>query len=229
MLPISELEDLYQDRPKDCRDIQLFSDHISREDIDLRSIQSLKLNDNTPIDELAWYCMVYVYEHLCYEHNICDTDPVDEAMVFMEEACEMEFFSILSNTSNGIFNYKMYRYLSALMMWWSRLDYLFEIPRPTATIQHFLYTCIKRGEDVDNCVGDLVDLSYILDASNEFDEDFYYFVSNRLCHQFGGDQKYQCLVVLEIQTFYILEDFCSHFVNEEECVSVKDVMLVCYI
>lgn len=226
MLPTSEFEEVYQDRPKHCRDIQHFSDLILQENIDLRSIQSLKLNDSTPIDELARYCVVYMYEHLCYEHDICNTDPVDEAMVFMEEACEMEFFRVLSNTSNGIFNYKMYRYLSALMMSWSRLDYLFQIPRPTATIQHFLYTCKTTGNDIDDCVKDLVDLSYILDASNEFDEDFYYFVSNRLCHQFGGDQKYQCLVLLELQTFYILEDFCSLSVNEDECVSVKNVVLV---
>ena len=136
------------------------------------------------------------------------------------EACQMEMFHLSAYTSKDDFSYLLYIYLAAYQMHLLLWDYP-SITSGRASTQHFLYTCTSNDlGNIDDCVSDLLAQCFELE-SLYYDEPYwcYWWVQNRLCSQFKGDDRFRCVWIMDILSWTNLEDQCATEDNEGKCVS----------
>ena len=202
-----------------CSHLSLYADYIVNEQVELEDIPYLNLKEVTygSLYNTTDHCWFDMYDYFCYYYDLC----YFSGQTFTREACEMKMFYLSSFTSNDVFSYKLYTFLAAYEMVWSEEGFLYETG-VTATTQHFLYTCTTNVHigNVDECVNDLLNHCFELEYLYYYHPIWcYYWVQNRLCYQFNGDDKYRCVWVIDTLSWITLEDQCSHETNEGKCVS----------
>ena len=202
-----------------CSHLSLYADYIVNEQVELEDLKYLNLKEATygSLYDTTDHCWYDMYNYSCQYHNLC----YYPGEAFANEACEMKMFYLSSFTSNGVFSYKLYTFLAAYEMLWSVEGFLYDTG-VTATTQLFLYTCTSYVHigNVDECVDDLLNHCFELENLYYYHPIWcYYWVVNRLCYQFNGDDKYRCVWVIDTLGWINLEDQCSQERNKEKCVS----------
>ena len=213
--PIST-EDLLAllDTSDHCSDLHLFADYIENNKVELEFIPTLTLDEAIyqSIEVTTEYCLHDMNDYLC---STCGH--YAETTI---EACEMEMFRLFAYTSKGHFSYLLYTYLAAYQMHLFLWDFL-STTGDTASTQHFLYTCTSNDlGNVDECVSDLLGQCFELE-SLYYDDPYwcYFWVQNRLCYQFKGDDRFRCVWIMDILSWTSLENQCGTEDNEGKCVS----------
>ena len=208
-----------------CFDIHLFADYIENNKVELEFIPTLILDEAIyqSIEMTTEYCWDEMNEYLCSTHDLCDETTV-------KEACQMEVFRLFAYTSNNHFSYLLYTYLAAYQMHLFLWDFL-STTGDTASTQHFLYTCTSNDlGNVDECVSDLLGQCFELE-SLYYDDPYwcYFWVQNRLCYQFKGDDRFKCVWIMDLLSWASLEDQCATEDNEGKCVSYIFMYVCTYI
>ncbi len=214
-----------------CKDLYIFADYIesnslTREQISFDLIipnDTSNSTHNISLWETTLDCVVTIADdQFEYYYYFFDYDEVvlQPQQVYSIEACHMSELRNRSFTSSETLNFVLYTYFTIVELYFS--PYYIDTITRSAITEGYLNTCTSYAfvDDATTCV------NYLLESCFEFEIYFdpyycFYDIILEFCEQFGGDERFKCVVILEEKSLSRLEEACSNNANEAKCVSIS--------